>query len=127
MNIDDFYPETYNLGILHDVKEFLQSKTQGIWVIKFDNYQLNNKYRFLIRRITKIREKLYRKNIRKFYEFYGKNGVFQIFNIRKQMDIISIYHQKKSKIKKKGKKGNKKNQVVFHAKQYRIDKPSLKF
>jgi len=27
INIDDIYPETYNLDILHDIKTFIENKT----------------------------------------------------------------------------------------------------
>jgi len=30
MELEDFFPETYNLNILYDVKEFIQSKTLGL-------------------------------------------------------------------------------------------------
>jgi len=59
-------------------------------VLKYDNEYQNTKYRHLIKNIFKFKQKLYRKNVRRLFEFYSKFGIFSKFNEKKLIETISI-------------------------------------
>ena len=82
LNIDSFLPECYRLDLLSDLKNFLESSTQGVW-LKKPLKKLKYKDKYLITRLASFRMRLFLQNEKKLYDFYHSEGVFSEYNQHK--------------------------------------------